>query len=168
MIKYGSKIYVLCGAIFALVGFPFLSIGLNFATHMDELRGTGSGNIWLLPILFIFLGGICTALGIWLLWLNYQIVKRRREIIEHGKSIMAEIIGIVEDYQIMVNHRPTYRVQCVYEDPYTGESHTFYSENITFTQADRIPRGSIRVFVNRNGNYGEYFVDLDSVLNREG
>ena len=45
MIKYGSKIYVLCGAIFSLVGFPFLSIGLNFATHMDELGGTGSGNI---------------------------------------------------------------------------------------------------------------------------
>ena len=165
MIKYGSKIYVLCGAIFSLVGFPFLSIGLHFATHMDELGFNRSGNFWLLPILFIFLGGISTALGI---WLNYQIVKQRREIIEHGKSVMAEIIDIVEDYQIMVNHRPTYRVECVYEDPYTGESHTFYSENITFAQAGCIPRGSIRVFVNRNGNYGEYFVDLDSVLKREG
>lgn len=167
MIKYGSKLYVLCGAIFALVGFPFLSIGLNFATHMDELKVNGSDNIWLLPVLFIFLGGICTALGIWLLWLNYQLVKQRRELIEHGRSVMAEIVGIVEDYQIMVNNRPTYRVECAYEDPYTRESHVFYSENITFTQAGCIPRGSIRVYIDRNGNFGKYFVDLDSVLKVE-
>lgn len=162
--KSGANVLLLCGAIFTVVGGVILTIGVMAAVNWDYVVTHGQGDADLLPVIFIIMGSISAALGIALLalYIRRRLIKQR--LIRQGDHVYAEITAIPMDYSVRVNGWPTYRIECSWLDPATNTLHVFRSENLLIDPACRVTQTTVRVYVDRNGDFRHYYVDVDSVL----
>ena len=159
-----ANVVLLCGAVFAGVGVLILTAGIAAAANMDYLMAHGEGDVRLLPVIFILIGGVFTVLGS--SFLVYYIRKRRirRRLIQEGSCIFAEITAIPVDYSVRVNGWPTYRIECSWQDPSTKILHVFRSENLLIDPACCVTQTAVRVYVDRDSGFQHYYVDVSSVL----
>ena len=87
--------------------------------------------------------------------------KRFSRIYEEGKRITAEVTGGRINRNYSVNNRHPWRLECRYEDTFTGEEHVFKSGNVWFDPNQYIGR-PISVYI-LDGNYSNYYIDVDSL-----
>lgn len=87
--------------------------------------------------------------------------KRFSRIYEEGKRITAEVTGGRINRNYSVNNRHPWRLECRYEDTFTGEEHVFKSGNVWFDPNQYIGR-PISVYI-LDGNFGNYYIDVDSL-----
>lgn len=159
-----ANVVLLCGAVFAGVGVLMLTAGIMTAANMDYLRVHGEGDVRLLPVIFILIGGIFTVLGS--SFLVFYIRKRqiKRRLVQEGSCIFAEITAIPVDYSVRVNGRPTYRIECSWQDPSTKILHVFRSKSLLIDPACCVTQTTVRVYVDRDSDFKHYYVDVASVL----
>ena len=87
--------------------------------------------------------------------------KRFSRIYEEGKRITAEVTGGRINRNYSVNNRHPWRLECRYEDTFTGEEHVFMSGNVWFDPNQYIGR-PISVYI-LDGNFSNYYIDVDSL-----
>ena len=87
--------------------------------------------------------------------------KRFSRIYEEGKRITAEVTGGRINRNYSVNNRHPGRLECRYEDTFTGEEHVFKSGNVWFDPNQYIGR-PISVYI-LDGNFSNYYIDVDSL-----
>lgn len=87
--------------------------------------------------------------------------KRFSRIYEEGKRITAEVTGGRINRNYSVNNRHPWRMECRYEDTFTGEEHVFKSGNVWFDPNQYIGR-PISVYI-LDGNFSNYYIDVDSL-----
>lgn len=87
--------------------------------------------------------------------------KRFSRIYEEGKRITAEVTGGRINRNYSVNNRHPWRMECRYEDTFSGEEHVFLSGNVWFDPNQYIGR-PISVYI-LDGNFGNYYIDVDSL-----
>ena len=87
--------------------------------------------------------------------------KRFSRIYEEGKRITAEVTGGRINRNYSVNNRHPWRLECRYEDTFTGEEHVFLSGNVWFDPNQYIGR-PISVYI-LDGNFSNYYIDVDSL-----
>lgn len=162
--RTGTKVYLLCGLIFTLTGSIAVATALLMEANMDVVIEHGQGDVETLPLIFGLTGGIALALGIVLLVLCRRASRTKRQLLERGESILAEITDFPLDYSIMVNGWPTYRVECSYRDPRTGTVHVFQSDNLRFDPSRYVTQRTVRVYVDKSTGFDNYYVDVDAIL----
>ena len=158
-----SKIYLLCGFIFAFVGSLFVLISIFLARNLVNLESHSRGNVKALPVIFALVGIAEIFVACILFSFLYRKASLKRKLLRDGDYIMADITGFPVDYSVRVNRRPTYRMECSYQDPKTGTVHIFNGENFLFNPSAYISQRKIRVYVDRESDYAQYFVDTASV-----
>lgn len=87
--------------------------------------------------------------------------KRFSRIYEEGKRITAEVTGGRINRNYSVNNRHPWRMECRYEDTFSGEEHVFKSGNVWFDPNQYIGR-PISVYI-LDGNFSNYYIDVDSL-----
>ena len=87
--------------------------------------------------------------------------KRFSRIYEEGKRITAEVTGGRINRNYSVNNRHPWRLECRYEDTFTGEEHVFKSGNVWFDPNQYLGR-PISVYI-LDGNFSNYYIDVDSL-----
>lgn len=160
----GAKVYLVCGSVFCAVGVLMLFFCGFMAANMDYVMKHGRGDVQLLPLIFGAVGGITTAIGIAVLWWYLRSARKKNRLLEQGEYIIANITGFPRDYRVTVNRRPAYRIECTYQDPGTGIVHVFESGNVFFDPAYYVKADTVRVYIDRNSGYKDYYVDIDSIL----
>ena len=161
-----SKVYLLCGIVFSIVGAASLAVAFFTASHMEEVRLHGRGNVELFPIVFGAIGGIMLVLGVVLLAVCWRRGRTKRRLLAQGTYITAEVTGFPADYSVMVNGWPSYRIECSYRDPRTQTVHVFYSEPLRVDPVRRVTGQTARVYVDKDSDYQDYFVDVGPLLPR--
>lgn len=58
-----SKVYLICGGLFTVIGLIFVPCAIVMATHMDALTAHGRGNVTVLPFSFGLTGGVMLIVG---------------------------------------------------------------------------------------------------------
>lgn len=159
-----SKVFLLCGGIFALCGSVSLTVTVFILKNMDMLRQNGQGDVEILPFIFGLTGTVALGVSIAIFAVFYKKASVRKRLLEAGYSVTANITGFPADYSVRVNRMPTYRMECSYQDPSTGVVHIFRSEPLVYNPAPYVTQRTVCVYVERNSGYKTYYVDADSVL----
>lgn len=160
----GSKVSLLCGAIFTLIGSITFVLAFVLAANMDDLVEHGRGDVELMPLVFGFTGGISLVLGIVILALHSRAGQKKRRLLEQGEHITAEITGFPMDYSARVNGWPTYRIECSYLDPRTKTIHVFLSDNLRIDPSRYVTQRTVLVYVDRDSDFQDYYVDIEPLL----
>lgn len=159
-----ANVFLFCGCIFTPIGIISLVLAYFMAANMEYLITHGEGDVRLMPVIFGFCGAVASVIGIALLVHCFRQRQMKRQLIERGDYITAEIIAVPCDYSVRVNGWPTFRVECSYQDPASGIVHLFLSENLLIDPAYYINQPTVRVYVDRDSDYRSYYVDVDSIL----
>lgn len=154
--KIGFDALLVVGIIFSILG-PFLIvIGISafLAVRSEEdiiflsvYGGTG--------LIFLVIG---------LAFLTIKIKQRQRcnRLLESGSYIMAEIAGTGINYNVRINGKSPYVVECQYRDM-LGNVHIFKSRCLYFNPEPLFQDRLVKVYV-EGDDYKHYYVDIDGVL----
>ncbi len=162
-IQMQVRVFDIAGLVFTLVGLPFFIFGIFAALHLGDLARYATGDVRLLPIIFIILGTVFLILGIIFLRIGIKQRALKRKLIQNGFYITATIRNVYPKTNVSVNGKNPYVVECYYNDYSTGQTHIFTSGYIPFYPEGAKDTG-IRVYVDPQ-NMDKYYVDIDSLLN---
>lgn len=162
--RSSSKIFLMAGSLFALVGFVFVIVFFVITANLDEVMRHARGDAWLIQPMFGIMGFMCLIIGIVILRWYFKSTRIKRRLLAQNDYVMADIVGFPVDYQMRVNRMLTYHIECCYKDPVTGTLHMFQSENLLIDPAYVTDVNTVRVYVDRASNYKYYYVDAESIL----
>lgn len=87
--------------------------------------------------------------------------KRKEYLMQHGKRVMAEVTGGSRNINYTVNGRHPWKLECRYEDIFSGETYLFSSGNVWMDPELYIGQ-QVAVYVDGE-NYKKHYVDVDSL-----
>lgn len=144
-------VYLILGIVFTILGVIFVALGIVLSLFaLKEL------------ILLSLIGLPFLILGIAFLVYLLLLKKRQKRLISEGNYVLAGISGVQINYNVRVNRKCPYTVECTYQDS-NGTIHIFQSEDIFFDPTNLFTGNMVKVYVDRD-NYKKYYVDIDSVL----
>ncbi len=91
--------------------------------------------------------------------------KKKRELLQNGRMIEAEVTGGQINYNVRVNNRHPWKLECKYEDTFTGATYLFSSNNMWKDPFLYVGQ-SVKVYIDRE-NPRKYYVDLDGLKELE-
>ena len=139
---------------------------ITLYVNRDNPRKVRTEELLFLPTLilaiiavpFLVIGGI-------FLLITMKQRKKKEYLMQHGKRIMAEVTGGSRNLNYTVNGRHPWKLECRYEDVFSGEIYLFSSSNVWMDPELYIGR-QVTVYVDGD-NYRKYYVDVES-LSAEG
>ncbi len=161
--KMQVRVFDIMGIVFTLVGLPFFIFGIFAALHIEDFARHGTGDVRLLPMIFIALGAVFLVLGFVFLLVSMKQRALKRQLIQNGFYITATIRNIYPKTNVSVNGKNPYVVECYYNDYSTGQTHVFTSGYIPF-YPENAKDTTIRVYVDPQ-NMDKYYVDIESLMN---
>lgn len=161
-IRTGFGAMEIVAIVFTAIGGFFTAAAAVFLLNLDALRMHGSGDVWVLPLVFGAVGVPFLAVGLAFVGvcLHKKAVCRRAA--EGGYYVMADVAAIRPDWSVRVNGQCPYVLECHYRDPSSGALHVFKSRNLYF-YPEELQGKQLRVYVDRE-NWKHYYVDVESVL----
>jgi len=84
-----------------------------------------------------------------------------KRLMAEGRKVYAEVTGGSVNYNVRINGRHPYKLECRYTDPATGAIYLYSSGNI-FIDPDLYVGRQVVVYVDRT-DYSKYIVDMDSL-----
>ena len=87
--------------------------------------------------------------------------KKKEYLMQHGKRVMAEVTGGSRNLNYTVNGRHPWKLECRYEDIFSGEIYLFSSGNVWMDPELYIGQ-QVSVYV-EGENYKKYYVDVDGL-----
>lgn len=156
--KIGFDGMLIVGIVFAIVGPILIAVGISvfLAVH-------GEGNIIFLSV-YGSMGLIFLAIGLVFLVIKIRRKQRCNRLLQSGSYIMAEIVETKINYNVRINGKSPYVVECQYWDM-AGNVHIFKSRCLYFNPESLFKDRMVRVYV-EGDNYKNYYVDIDEVLPR--
>ena len=115
-------------------------------------------------LLFTGLGGLFAAIGYTIVLFQIFRARRKKNLLENGRRVYAELEEIYQDTSVSVNGRYLWRVSCRYMDE-RGTMHIFRSDGLNFDPSGLLTGLQIPVYL-EEGRPDHYAVDLDAVLPR--
>ena len=115
-------------------------------------------------LLFTGLGGLFAAIGYTIVLFQIFRARRKKNLLENGRRVYAELGEIYQDTSVSVNGRYLWRVSCRYMDE-RGTMHIFRSDGLNFDPSGLLTGLQIPVYL-EEGRQDHYAVDLDAVLPR--
>ena len=107
---------------------------------------------------------IFLAIGLVFLVIKIRRKQRCNRLLQSGSYIMAEIAETKINYNVRINGKSPYVVECQYWDM-AGNVHIFKSRCLYFNPESLFKDRMVRVYV-EGDNYKNYYVDIDEVLPR--
>lgn len=150
----------LFGGIWAAVGTIFLVAGLVGFLNADSQPAAPV----FMNLLFTGLGGLFAAIGYTIVLFQIFRARRKKNLLENGRRVYAELGEIYQDTSVSVNGRYLWRVSCRYMDE-RGTMHIFRSDGLNFDPSGLLTGLQIPVYL-EEGRPDHYAVDLDAVLPR--
>ena len=157
--KAQNPALLICGAVFLLIGVPFVVIGIavglngNFESQTEALG---------FLLTFCLMGGIFAVLGAVFLGLEGKTRKNRAALLDGGNYVMAEVVTSQQDYSVNVNGRCGWRLICQYKAN-DGTVHQFKSRLLWFDPMGLLLDTRVPVYTDGE-DFRHYYVDVDSVL----
>lgn len=164
--------------VIAFLGWIFLVVGLVLAIGgavsefviKHVLRKNGLAivtadniNLPIFKIIFCSIGGIFAIIGGVFLLVTMLDKKKKKRLIEKGKKCFAEVTGAVINYQVQVNRKFPYRLDCKYIDEITGITYLYRSGNV-WENPDQYIGSQVPVYVNPD-KPKEYYVAIEELSN---
>ena len=150
----------LFGGSWAAVGTIFLVAGLVGFLNADSQPAAPV----FMNLLFTGLGGLFAAIGYTIVLFQIFRARRKKNLLENGRRVYAELAEIYQDTSVSVNGRYLWRVSCRYMDE-RGTMHIFRSDGLNFDPSGLLTGLQIPVYL-EEGRPDHYAVDLDAVLPR--
>ena len=150
----------LFGGIWAAVGTIFLVAGLVGFLNADSQPAAPV----FMNLLFTGLGGLFAAIGYTIVLFQIFRARRKKNLLENGRRVYAELEEIYQDTSVSVNGRYLWRVSCRYMDE-RGTMHIFRSDGLNFDPSGLLTGLQITVYLEED-RPDHYAVDLDAVLPR--
>lgn len=156
--KIGMNATFIVGLIFSIIGAIFLVLGIVLFTGLKEEMTDA------FMFLFIFsgIGLILFLIGILFLMIQLSKKEMSQRLLENGNYVVAEIFDITQEYNVTVNGRHPFVINCKYE-AMDGTVHIFKSRYLYYNPESLLKNNAVRVYVDNN-NYKKYYVDIDEVL----
>lgn len=118
----------------------------------------------LVGIFMLLFGVVFGAVGIVSVVSIIKAIKKKKLLLQQGKSIYAIVEKVDLNYDYSVNDRHPYVLYCKYTDDYSNTTYEFTSDSFWTDPYPYLQQGSeVRVYVN-NQDYSQYFVDVESSL----
>ena len=156
----------LLGIIFTILGAVFLAVALIVAVAvLPNVTGAEGENLYILPIVFGSIGTPFLLVGIGFLIFVGKMDAKKKALMQNGNLIYAEVTGGSEVFNVQVNGRHPWKLECRYEDPFSGEIYLYSSRN-TFTDPYPYIGQQIAVYVDKN-DPSKYYVDIQSLRQQE-
>lgn len=156
----------LLGIIFTILGAVFLAVALIVAVAvLPNVTGAEGENLYILPIVFGSIGTPFLLVGIGFLIFVGKMDGKKKALMQNGNLIYAEVTGGSEVFNVQVNGRHPWKLECRYEDPFSGEIYLYSSRN-TFTDPYPYIGQQIAVYVDKN-DPSKYYVDIQSLRQQE-
>lgn len=154
------------GMIFSILGTIFLVVALITAVViLPNFTGTESEELYILPIVFGSAGAPFLLVGIGFLIFVGIKNKKKKELMQNGNLIHAMVTGGSEVLNVEVNGRHPWKLECRYEDPFSGDIYLYSSRSI-FVDPYLYIGQQIAVYVDRN-DPSKYYVDIQSLQQQE-
>lgn len=154
--KIGADALLIAGIVFSCVGALFLVIGIALSFSMNGKDAA---------VFLLAFGGIgLIFLVVGLIFLIVKIKKKLlcNRLLQSGNYIMAEISEVNVNYNVTINGRSPYVVECRYQDM-AGNVHIFASRCLYFNPEPLLQSQMVKVYV-EGDNYKHYYVDIDEIL----
>lgn len=100
-------VFSMAGIIFTICGLPVFCLGAWMAMNMEWLEANGEGDVWIMPPLFLGMGGLSLGLGILLVVLWIRRMRARDRALEKGVYFWGEVTGVQTDWHQQIQHMPT-------------------------------------------------------------
>lgn len=156
-------VFGLTGGIFTGVGGIIFGSGVWMWLNREWLQESpnvhmeGDMSLEMMAFLFLGLGGLSLALGVFLLVKGIRTARHRRWLMLHGRAVWAEVIQVKEDWSVRVNGAPLARVVAVYDGRELSEG------GISWKYMDGVVPGAlVRAYLGTDAV--DYVMDLESVL----
>ena len=156
----------LLGIIFSILGAIFLIVALIVTVAvLPNVTGAEGENLYILPIIFGSMGIIWLLVGGGFLIFVGAKDKKKKDLMQNGNMVYAEVTGGSEVFNVEVNGRHPWKLECKYEDPFSGEIYLYSSRNMFVDPYPYIGQ-QIAVYVDRN-DPSKYYVDIQSLRQQE-
>lgn len=154
--KFEMNTISILGIIFFCMGIVFMAFGIGFTALSQDEMG--------LVFLWSFGGTGLSFLLIGIVFLLITVKKKsiHTRLLQSGSYILAEISGVTLNYNIRVNGKSPYVVECRYQDG-SGNVHIFKSSCLFFDPYPLLKSQTVKVYV-EGENYKHYYVDIDEIL----
>ena len=116
-------------------------------------------------IVGIAIGAACMFIGLVILYVHFSKRRRRKNLIERGQKMHAEIVEVSCVKNFTLNERHPYKIYCRGRNPKTGQEYMFESHLLwekPFFEDDADVTYSVIVYTNPS-NEKKYFVDEKSI-----
>lgn len=121
---------------------------------------SASGDVFMVCI-FAGMGLLFSCIGGSVFVIGIRKGNKRNKLIAQGHSVLAQVTGGYLCHNYSVNGRHPYKLECKYEDIYSGITHIFESDYIWEDPQFYVGREVI-VFCESDFN-GDYYVDVESL-----
>ncbi len=143
-----------------------IHVGDNIDLYVDKedpYRVRTAELLYLPSIILGVIGLPFLIIGIVFIIIGYRGRRKKKQLLQTGRKIYAEVTGgrLVQNYT--VNGRHPYKLECTYTDIATGAVYMFSSGNIWLDPHIYIGQ-QISVYVDP-GDYKKHYVDVDSLHN---
>lgn len=155
--KYEFGAFGIVGAVFTFVGAVFTILG----TAIGFL--TADTDRWLLLMIFGGMGLLFLVIGIIFLTIVIRTNRRRKEVLEKGYYIYADVMDSFPDMHVRINRIHPYRVRCRYQDPATGQYHMFTGGMFLYDPEPMIRGRQVPVYLDP-ADYDTFYIDFDSIM----
>jgi uncharacterized protein DUF3592 len=124
-----------------------------------DARIDGFLSIWGGSVIFGALGGVFFAIGAGVVLVAVLQARKAADLIRNGKRLLTTVQRVELNENLRVNGRNPYRVLTQWENPATGKTRIFHSNNVWFDPSAYLNGRDIPVFVGRD-DPNRYYVDL--------
>lgn len=154
------------GMIFTILGTVFLAVALIVAVVvLPNVTGAEGENLFVIPVVFGIVGAVFLLVGIGFLIFVGAKNKKKKELMQNGIKVFAEVTGGSEVLNVEVNGRHPWKLECRYTDPYNGGVY-LYSSRSVFMDPYLYMGQQVAVYVDRN-DPSKYYVDIQSLRQQE-
>lgn len=172
--KSSDYVITLLGRIFFVLGLVLMIGGAAselIIKHVFRKQGLAivSMNNFKVPlftIIYCSIGGVFAIIGAAFLLVTMRNKKKKKKLLEKGRKYYAEVTGAVINYQVQVNRRFPYRLDCKYIDEVTGITYLYRSSNV-WENPDQYIGLQVPVYVNPD-KPKEYYVAVEEISNSNG
>ena len=159
--KMGWTVFGILGAVFAPMGFLFLTIGLAVG-RSGNVHWKGNGDPAVFTAVFCGIGGLFLLAGCCFLAVDLRRRYLLRRAYESGNCVDAQILGVVTQRNVNMTYGPPRMVEAAWTDP-NGVVHVYRSRYLKTDVTKLLKSTTVPVYIDRyDENIG--FVDIDAVL----
>ena len=124
-----------------------------------DARIDGFLSLWGSSVIFGALGGVFFAIGAGIVLFAVFQARKAADLMRNGKRLLTTVQRVELNENLRVNGRNPYRVLTQWENPATGKTRIFHSNNVWFDPSAYLNGRDISVFVGRD-DPNRYYVDL--------